>query len=91
MPCCAGKNLHLLDCFINDFEPVVVGQNEELAQVFDVLRRCDAARVMLAGSGSAVLGFMPSVAQALHLAGLVKRHAGEGWFIATTTLQPGLN
>jgi 4-diphosphocytidyl-2C-methyl-D-erythritol kinase len=76
----------LFSSFANDFERVVVNQNAEVKAAFELLKAAGATRVLLAGSGSAVLGFAPSHREALELAQLVRQRADSGWFITTTEL-----
>lgn len=74
-------------CFVNDFERVVVKQNAEVGAVFNLLKAAGAAKVLLAGSGSSVLGFTHSHQEALELVRFVRQRADEGWFITATELE----
>ena len=78
----------LLSCFANDFERVVFEQEDEMRQARRLLEDCGAARVLVAGSGSALFGFMPTYGEAQELEARLLRHAPQGWFIATAKLAP---
>ncbi len=64
---------------VNDFESVVRADFEEIERCFSLLESAGAKGVVLAGSGSAVVGFLDS-AEDFKLAELESR-IGQGWFL----------
>lgn len=80
----------LLGRFANDFEPVVFSRYSEVDEARRLLKAAGATRVLLAGSGSAVIGFTLSRDQACGLAEKVRAEAGQGWFVTEAALVMGL-
>ncbi len=86
MPAEALKTANLFDSFVNDFEKALLKSSSGFSELFELLKASGAERVLLAGSGSAVLGFSSSLAGARLLAERIRRRVAPGWFVHTAKL-----
>lgn|GEM_PF-5917191 len=67
----------------NDFEPTVFSRYREVEQGVTELKSRGVRDVLLAGSGSALLGFVQSAAQAREVVSSLQTLAKAGWFVSS--------
>ena len=79
---------HRLQSLVNDFEAVVFPEHPLTAQAASLLSGSGADRVLLAGSGSSVVGFYPSMPQAEAAASGLREKLSNDWFCVTAALNP---
>lgn len=68
-------------CMRNSFEEVVVKQSGEILKARELLCNVGAQRVILAGSGSSMIGFFPTLDEAEHARHELDSIVPRGWFL----------
>ena len=85
-----GSGSTIFSLFENDFQPVILRTYPELHAVEKALRAAGAERVLLAGSGSAMLGFCAGADDLLDAEKELRARARADWFITVVELDTEL-